>query len=68
MRRASTRGYLSTSPYPYTDPTTHKVNDCLTDYSDPTATVFAANAEGKYFMSKAIASSVSFSYIPLLIS
>ena len=46
--------YLSTSPYPYTDPTTHMVNDCLTDSSDPAATVFAANAEGKYFMSKAI--------------
>lgn len=46
--------YLSTSPYPYTDPTTNAVVDSLTDNSDPAAVLFTANAEGKNYMSKAI--------------
>lgn len=46
--------YLSTSPYPYTNPTTNATNDSLTDNSSPAASVFSANAEGKAFMGKAI--------------
>lgn len=46
--------YLSTSPYPYINPTTDAVNDSLTDNSEPASVLFAANAEGKKFMSKAI--------------
>ena len=46
--------YLSTSPYPYTNPTTFAVNDSLTDNSEPASVLFTANAEGKKFMSKAI--------------
>ena len=46
--------FLSTSPYPFTDPTTSAVNDSLTDHSVPAATVYTANAEGKKFMGKAI--------------
>jgi len=46
--------YLSTSTYPYTDPTTEETNASLTDDSSPAATLFTANAEGKKLMSKAI--------------
>ena len=46
--------YLSTSPYPYTNPETQLVNDLLTDESTPASTVFYKNAEGAMFMSKAI--------------
>ena len=46
--------FLSTSPYPYTDPVSLVVNQMLTDVSSPASTVFNKNAEGKLFMSKAI--------------
>ena len=46
--------YLSTSPYPYTDPVTMTVNDRLTDDSTPAATLFNENADGKLLMGKAI--------------
>lgn len=46
--------YLSTSPYPYTDPTTNVVNDGLTDTSQPASVIFSTNAEGENLMSKAI--------------
>ena len=46
--------YLSTSPYPYTDPTTLAVNDSLTDNSDPASILYRANTDGREFMGKAI--------------
>ena len=46
--------YLSTSTYPYTDPTTQVMNDVLNDSSSPASVVFKANAEGNLFMSKPI--------------
>lgn len=46
--------YLSTSPYPYTDPETLVINASLTDDSTPASTLFSANAEGVKFMQKAI--------------
>jgi len=46
--------YLSTSPYPYTDPLTLVVNASLTDNTTPAATLFNENAEGVMFMQKAI--------------
>jgi hypothetical protein len=46
--------YLSTSPYPYTDPTTLAVNNSLTDESSPAATLFTPAADGRKFMGKAI--------------
>lgn len=46
--------YLSTSTYPYTDPTTRVINDVLNDSSSPASVVFKANAEGNLFMSKPI--------------
>lgn len=46
--------YLSTSGYPFIDPVTQAMNDILNDGSSPASTVFTKNAEGKYFMSKAI--------------
>ena len=44
--------YLSTSAYPYDDG--QEVNDRLTDDSDPAATLFHANADGLYLMSRPI--------------
>ena len=44
--------YLSTSVYPYADG--QEVNDRLTDDSDPAATLFHANADGLYLMSRPI--------------
>ena len=44
--------YLSTSVYPYDDG--QEVNDRLTDDSDPAATLFHANADGLYLMSRPI--------------
>ena len=44
--------YLSTSVYPYADSLT--VNQSLTDESDPAATVFTANADGDFLMSKPV--------------
>ena len=44
--------YLSTSVYPYADSLT--MNQCLTDESEPNASVFTANADGVKLMSKAI--------------
>ena len=46
--------YLSTSVYPYTDPVSLVVNASLTDDSEPAATLFNDNADGKLFMQKAI--------------
>lgn len=46
--------YLSTSPYPYTNPETQLINDVLNDESTPASTVFNKNAEGALLMSKAI--------------
>ena len=46
--------YLSTSPYPYYNIETGITNARLTDDSDPAATLFTANAEGKELMGKAI--------------
>ena len=46
--------YLSTSAYPYTDPVSLVVNASLTDGTEPAATLFNDNADGKLFMQKAI--------------
>ena len=46
--------YLSTSAYPYYNIETGITNARLTDDSDPAATLFTANAEGKELMGKAI--------------
>ena len=46
--------YLSTSPYPYYNNETGITNASLTDDSNPAATLFTANAEGKKLMGKAI--------------
>lgn len=46
--------YLSTSPYPYTNPTTQAVLDSLTDNSEPAANLYTANADGKNYLGKAI--------------
>ena len=46
--------YLSTSPYPYTDPVSLVVNASLTDESSPAATLFTPAADGRDFMGKAI--------------
>ncbi len=46
--------YLSTSPYPYYNIETGTTNASLTDDSNPAATLFTANAEGKELMGKAI--------------
>jgi len=46
--------YLSTSPYPYTNPETQLINDVLNDSSTPASTVHNKNAEGALLMSKAI--------------
>ncbi|MBO4825621.1 MAG: M6 family metalloprotease domain-containing protein [Prevotella sp.] len=46
--------YLSTSPYPYTNPLTLEVNASLTDESSPAATLFTPNADGRNYMGKAI--------------
>ena len=46
--------YLSTSAYPYTDPTTLVVNNSLTDKSSPAATLFTPAADGRNFMGKPI--------------
>ena len=46
--------YLSTSPYPYADPTTLTFNNSLTDESSPAATLFTPAADGRLFMGKAI--------------
>ena len=46
--------YLSTSPYPYTDPVSLEVYASLTDETTPAATLFAPAADGRPFMGKAI--------------
>ena len=46
--------YLSTSPYPYTDPVTLVVNASLTDESSPSATLFTPAADGRKLMGKSI--------------
>jgi len=46
--------YLSTSPYPYTNPETQLINDVLNDSSTPASTVYNKNAAGALLMSKAI--------------
>ena len=46
--------FLSTSPYPFTDPVTSVVNASLTDDSDPAATLFTANADGQLLMGKPV--------------
>ena len=46
--------YFSTSPYPYTDPVLHVVNNSLTDDSSPAATLFTPDFEGRRFMGKPI--------------
>ena len=46
--------YLSTSPYPYTDPETLIVNASLTDTSAPAAMLYNSNAEGLKKMSKPV--------------
>ena len=46
--------YLSTSSYPYANPTTLAVNDSLTDASAPAATLFNAAADGRMLMGKSI--------------
>lgn len=46
--------YLSTSPYPYSDPLLFMVNDALTDNSSPAATLFTATDDDRSFMGKAI--------------
>jgi hypothetical protein len=46
--------YLSTSPYPYTDPVSLVVNQMLTNESSPASIVYSKNAEGETFMSKPI--------------
>ena len=46
--------YLSTSSYPYTDPTTLAVNNSLTDESSPAATLFTPADDGRQFMGKPI--------------
>ena len=54
MPDAIRSSYLSTSPYPYTNPTTLAVNNSLTDESSPAATLFTPAADGRKFMGKAI--------------
>lgn len=46
--------YLSTSPYPFYNPETETTNASLTDESNPAASLYTANAEGKMFMGKPI--------------
>ena len=46
--------YLSTSPYPFTDPVSLVVNQMLTNESSPASALFSKNAEGGLFMSKPI--------------
>ncbi len=46
--------YLSTLPYPYTDPETEAVNNSLTDTSSPAATLFNPAADGRRFMGKSV--------------
>ena len=46
--------YLSTSPYPYTNPVSLVVNQMLTNESSPASTLFSKNADGVWFMSKPI--------------
>ena len=46
--------YLSTSPYPYINPTTLGVNNSLTDESSPAAMLFTSAADGRGFMGKPI--------------
>jgi len=46
--------YLSTSAYPYTNPTTLDVKNSLTDKSSPAATLFTPAANGRRFMGKPI--------------
>ena len=46
--------YLSTSPYPFTDPVTLAVNNSLTDESSPAATLFTPATDGRLFLGKAI--------------
>ena len=46
--------YFSTSPYPYTNPTTLSVNNSLTDKSKPVAGVITRAADGRLFMGKPI--------------
>ena len=46
--------YLSTSPYPYTNPETLVVNNSLTDDSSPAATLFTPAEDGRFFMGKAV--------------
>ena len=46
--------YLSTSSYPYTDPSTLVINNSLTDESSPAATLFTPAADGRNFMGKPI--------------
>jgi hypothetical protein len=46
--------YLSTSPYPYTNPSTLVVNNSLSDESSPVAMLFNRNADGLLLMGKSI--------------
>ena len=47
--------FLSTTPYPYTDPVSLVVNNCLTDDSSPAATLFPDSyISPPRFMGKAI--------------
>ena len=46
--------YLSTSPYPFTDPLTLAVNNSLTNESSPAATLFTSAADGHKFMGKSV--------------
>ena len=46
--------HLSGSPYPWYDSSTEKENDCLTDTSVPTVTMFNNNAEGSKQFGKEI--------------
>ena len=46
--------FLSTSPYPYTNPDTQVLNDMLTDTSSPASVLLHENAEGIKLMGKSI--------------
>ena len=46
--------FLSTSPYPYTDPVSLVVNQMLTNESSPASTLFNMNADEVRLMSKSI--------------
>lgn len=46
--------HLSTSPYPWATDSTDTVNRALTDDTNPAATMYNPNAEGKYLLGKPV--------------